>query len=47
VIPTSQVIHAENVWREDIVESSLPLDAVLANAPERVGDFFAVQAIFD
>lgn len=43
--PTAQVIELENILREDEVRPSLPVEAVLANAPERDGDFFVVPAI--
>ena len=43
--PTAQVIELENILREDIAEASLPVDAVLANAPARDGDFFLVPPI--
>ena len=43
--PTAQVIELENILREDAERPSLPVEAVLANAPERDGDFFVVPAI--
>ena len=43
--PTAQVIELENILREDVARPSLPVDAVLANAPARDGDFFVVPAI--
>jgi aspartyl-tRNA(Asn)/glutamyl-tRNA(Gln) amidotransferase subunit C len=43
--PTAQVIELENILRDDVARPSLPLDAVMANAPEREGDFFVVPAI--
>jgi aspartyl-tRNA(Asn)/glutamyl-tRNA(Gln) amidotransferase subunit C len=43
--PTAQVIELENILREDVARPSLPVDAVLANAPERDGDFLVVPAI--
>ncbi|MEW6225617.1 MAG: Asp-tRNA(Asn)/Glu-tRNA(Gln) amidotransferase subunit GatC [Chloroflexota bacterium] len=43
--PTAQTIELENILREDVVTPSLPAEAVLANAPERDGDFFVVPAI--
>lgn len=43
--PTAQTIELENILREDVVLLSLPVEAVLANAPERDGDFFVVPAI--
>jgi aspartyl-tRNA(Asn)/glutamyl-tRNA(Gln) amidotransferase subunit C len=45
--PTAQTIELENILREDVVRPSLPLDAVLANAPAREGDFIVVPAILD
>ena len=43
--PTAQVIELENILREDVARPSLAADAVLANAPDRDGDFFVVPAI--
>ena len=43
--PTAQVIELENILREDVARPSLPVEAVLASAPERDGDFFVVPAI--
>jgi len=43
--PTAQVIELENILREDVAMPSLGVDAVLANAPQRDGDFFVVPAI--
>ena len=41
----AQVIEIDNILREDAAGPSLGADAVLANAPERDGDFFIVPAI--
>jgi len=43
--PTAQTIAVENILREDVVQPSLPVEDVLANAPERQGDHFVVPAI--
>jgi aspartyl-tRNA(Asn)/glutamyl-tRNA(Gln) amidotransferase subunit C len=43
--PTAQTIELENILRDDVVRPSLPVEAVLANAPEREGDFFRVPPI--
>ena len=43
--PTAQTIELENILRDDVAMPSLPAEAVLANAPERQGDFFVVPAI--
>jgi aspartyl-tRNA(Asn)/glutamyl-tRNA(Gln) amidotransferase subunit C len=45
--PTAQTIELENILRDDVVRPSLPVDAVLANAPARQGDFIVVPAILD
>lgn len=36
-----------NVFRQDEPVASLPVDAALQNAPNRVGDYFGVPAVFD
>jgi aspartyl-tRNA(Asn)/glutamyl-tRNA(Gln) amidotransferase subunit C len=43
--PTAQTIELETILRDDVARPSLPPEAVLANAPERDGDFFVVPAI--
>jgi aspartyl-tRNA(Asn)/glutamyl-tRNA(Gln) amidotransferase subunit C len=43
--PTAQTIELENILREDLARPSLSVDAVLANAPARQGDFVVVPAI--
>jgi aspartyl-tRNA(Asn)/glutamyl-tRNA(Gln) amidotransferase subunit C len=45
ILPTAQVIELETILRDDVVRPSLDAAAVLANAPERDGDFFVVPAI--
>jgi len=45
--PTAQTIELENILREDVVRPSLPLDAVIGNAPARQGDYIVVPAILD
>ena len=42
VEPTSHPLELANVWAEDEPRPSLAIDAALANAPEREGDFFRV-----
>jgi aspartyl-tRNA(Asn)/glutamyl-tRNA(Gln) amidotransferase subunit C len=43
--PTAQTIELENILRDDVAMPSLPVDAVLANAPARDGDFIVVPSI--
>lgn len=45
VPPTAHVLPLQNVFREDLVGEHLPVGDVLANAPEREGDFFKVPRI--
>ena len=47
VEPTSHAIPMVNVMREDEVRPGLPAEAMLANAPEREGDFFRVPRIIE
>ena len=42
VEPTSHPLDLVNVWGADEPRASLPIEDVLANAPEREGDFFRV-----
>jgi aspartyl-tRNA(Asn)/glutamyl-tRNA(Gln) amidotransferase subunit C len=42
---TAHPLEERNVMREDRLESCLPVEAALANAPARDGDFFKVKAI--
>ena len=43
--PTAQTIELENILRDDVVTASLPVEAALANASARQGDFIVVPAI--
>ncbi len=43
--PTAHVLPLQNVFREDRVGEHLPVDQVLANAPERQDNFFKVPKI--
>ena len=47
VPPTSHVIDVHNVFREDEVRESLPVEKGLANAPDRSGTAFKVPRIID
>jgi aspartyl-tRNA(Asn)/glutamyl-tRNA(Gln) amidotransferase subunit C len=42
VPPTSHPLDLVNVWDEDVPRGSLPLDEVLANAPDAEGALFKV-----
>jgi aspartyl-tRNA(Asn)/glutamyl-tRNA(Gln) amidotransferase subunit C len=45
VEPMAHALPLHNVFREDVIEPSLPLDKVLENAPESDGPFFKVPKI--
>lgn len=45
VEPTSHVLDINNVFRADLVEASLDVEAILANAPDRDEDYFKVPSI--
>jgi len=45
VPPTSHVLDLSNVFREDEVQSALPVEQVLQNAPARKQDYFSVPKV--
>lgn len=45
--PTATVLGQTNVFRDDSVRPSLPVDKALANAPEREADGFCVPKIIE
>ena len=45
--PTAQVITLQNVWREDEVRPSLPIEDVLKNAPDAEDNMFKVNAVLE
>jgi aspartyl-tRNA(Asn)/glutamyl-tRNA(Gln) amidotransferase subunit C len=45
--PTAQSIDLQNIMRNDIVEASMPVSNVLANAPKQEEDFFKVNAVLE
>jgi len=47
VEPTSHAVDLVNVMREDEVAPCFPQDAMLANAPDRSGEFFRVPRIIE
>jgi aspartyl-tRNA(Asn)/glutamyl-tRNA(Gln) amidotransferase subunit C len=47
VEPTSHAVPMTNVMRDDMPRPSLPQDDMLANAPERSGEFFRVPRIIE
>lgn len=47
VVPTSQVVAQDTVWRADQIESSLPISLAIQNGPEVDSDMFVVPKILD
>jgi aspartyl-tRNA(Asn)/glutamyl-tRNA(Gln) amidotransferase subunit C len=47
VEPLAHPLPIHNVFRDDQPVPSLPVDAALANAPQRHGDFYSVPAVLD
>jgi len=45
--PTSQSVALENVYRPDEAKPSLPVEEVLANAPEKEDNSFKVNAVLE
>ena len=45
--PTSSVLPLTNVLRPDLAGDALPLDDVVANAPDSDGEQFRVRAVLD
>jgi aspartyl-tRNA(Asn)/glutamyl-tRNA(Gln) amidotransferase subunit C len=45
--PTSHAVRLVNVMREDEPQPPFPAEAMLANAPDRAGQFFRVPRIIE
>ncbi len=45
--PTAQSVTLENIYRPDEAKPSLPVDEVLANAPDREDNSFKVNAVLE
>lgn len=45
--PSAHAVLRRNIWREDIVEPSLPLEDVLFNAAAGAQDQFLIQSVLD
>jgi aspartyl-tRNA(Asn)/glutamyl-tRNA(Gln) amidotransferase subunit C len=46
VEPLAHPLPVSNVFRSDEPVPSLPIDEALQNAPDRVGEYFGVPAVF-
>ncbi len=47
VEPTEHILPLQNVFREDVVEESLPIEKVLQNAPESESHAFKVPRVIE
>jgi aspartyl-tRNA(Asn)/glutamyl-tRNA(Gln) amidotransferase subunit C len=47
VEPLAHPLPIHDVFRDDVPAPSLTVDAALANAPQRQGDFFSVPAVLE
>lgn len=47
IAPTAQVFSLRNAVRPDVARPSLPMEAVLANAPDREDASFRVRAVLE
>lgn len=47
VEPLAHPLPVQNVFRDDLLAPSLPVNEALRNAPNRNGDYFGVPAVFD
>ena len=47
VPPTAQSITLHDVMKDDEISPSLPSSDILANAPEKVGEFFKVKVVLE
>ncbi len=45
--PTASVLPLRNILRDDAARPSLPVEAILVNAPARSGDAFEVPVILE
>lgn len=45
VEPVAHALHVVNIFRDDVVTPSLPLDKALQNAPDTDGPFFKVPKV--
>jgi len=45
--PTAQSIALQNIVRDDEITESLPQSQILANAPQKEGNFFRVRAVLE
>jgi aspartyl-tRNA(Asn)/glutamyl-tRNA(Gln) amidotransferase subunit C len=47
VVPANHELEVSNVYREDKIQESLPIEDVLKNAPENFESFIVVPKVLD
>ncbi len=47
ITPTSHAVPMDNAFRDDLVTSSIGLEAALSNAPDRAESFFRVPKVIE
>ncbi|SNB47663.1 Asp-tRNA(Asn)/Glu-tRNA(Gln) amidotransferase subunit GatC [Geobacter sp. DSM 9736] len=47
IVPTAHAVPVENAFRADRVHEAIGADNALANAPDRVEDFFRVPKVIE
>lgn len=47
IVPTSHAVPMENAFRDDVVRPSIGVENALANAPDRIADFFRVPKVIE
>jgi aspartyl-tRNA(Asn)/glutamyl-tRNA(Gln) amidotransferase subunit C len=47
VPPTAQPNALTNVLKDDVIKPSMSQDDVLANAPQRDGDYFKIKVVLE
>jgi aspartyl-tRNA(Asn)/glutamyl-tRNA(Gln) amidotransferase subunit C len=45
--PTDQVTGLQDVWREDVVQPSMPREQILANVPEQKDGYIVVKRVLN
>jgi aspartyl-tRNA(Asn)/glutamyl-tRNA(Gln) amidotransferase subunit C len=47
IVPTAHAVPMENSFRADEVRPSIGIDNAMANAPDRIDDFFRVPKVIE
>ena len=47
IVPTSHAVPMENAFRDDVARPGIGVEAALANAPDRTGNFYRVPKVIE